>query len=257
MESFCVRPAVPSDVPRLVELNAAAYPDLVEDGVVFDAAQLMAQQAVFPEGQIVVERGCSAAREGPAARGEVIGAIATLIVPTAAAAAPHSWCGITSYGTFAAHDRGGDALYLADIYVDPAARGLGVGAALYDALFRLCERRRLARVVAGGRLWGYHEVAGTLSPSEYVDQVVRGVRKDRVLTSQLRAGFSVRGILRGYLNDWRSAGYATHLFWENALVRGAGTRLGQTQPAAAIKPDDPDRRREAPAFAGIGADPRD
>ena len=34
-----VRVAVPSDVPRLVELNAAAYPDLVEEGVVFDAGQ--------------------------------------------------------------------------------------------------------------------------------------------------------------------------------------------------------------------------
>ena len=56
-----IRPAALADVPRLVALNEAAYPDLVLDGVVFDAAQLMAQQAVFPEGQIVVEDfGCYA-----------------------------------------------------------------------------------------------------------------------------------------------------------------------------------------------------
>ncbi len=215
MDPVRVRPAMLRDVERLVELNEAAYPDLVEDGVVFDGAQLMAQQAVFPEGQIVVERS-----------GAVVGAIATLIVSTTAASLPHTWSAITSYGTFASHDRSADALYLADVYVDPAVRGLGIGGLLYEALFRLCERRRLARVVAGGRLWGYHEVASTMSPEDYVDEVLRGVRKDRVLTSQLRAGFSVRGILPGYLDDWRSAGFATHLFWENPLVRGVHGQRG-------------------------------
>ncbi|HVJ94292.1 MAG TPA: GNAT family N-acetyltransferase [Labilithrix sp.] len=211
MHSVHVRPALLRDVPRLVELNKAAYPDLVEEGVVFDAAQLMAQQAVFPEGQVVVEQS-----------GLVVGSIATLIVSTSAASAPHTWSGITSYGTFAGHDRNGDVLYLADVYIDPAVRGMGIGSVLYDALFRLCERRRLARVVAGGRLWGYHEVAHRMSPAEYVDEVVRGARKDRVLTSQLRAGFTVAGILEGYLTDWRSAGYATHLFWENTLSKARG-----------------------------------
>lgn len=233
MDSVRIRPALLRDVPRLVELNEAAYPDLVEDGVVFDAAQLMAQQAVFPEGQIVVEQ-----------NELVIGAIATMITSAPAAAAPHSWSGITSYGTFAAHDRAGDVLYLADVYIDPAARGLGIGGMLYDALFRLCERRRLARVVAGGRLWGYHEVASTMTPAAYVDEVVRGARKDRVLTSQLRAGFTVKGILAGYLDDWRSAGFATHLYWENALVRSTGCAAPATSrrptllPPVSTKSDD-------------------
>ena len=208
MSTFHVRPAGIEDVPRLVSLNAAAYPDLVADGVVFDAAQLTAQHAVFPDGQIVVE-----------VDGNVVGAIATLIASSAAALGPHTWAEITSHGTFAGNDPRGDALYLADIYVDPNARGRGVGAALYDALFRLCERRRLARVVAGGRLWGYHEVASSMTPARYVEEVVSGARKDRVLTSQLRAGFTVRGILEGYLDDWRSAGYAPHLVKESTLAK--------------------------------------
>jgi ribosomal protein S18 acetylase RimI-like enzyme len=214
MSTRCTRAAVLADVPRLVALNEAAYPDLVEDGVVFDAAQLMAQQAVFPEGQIVVEDDA-----------RVVGAIATLIVPSAAALAPHTWSDLTSHGTFAGHDPHGDALYLADVYVDPAARKRGVGNTLYDALFRMCERRRLARVVAGGRLWGYHEHASTMSPAEYADEVVRGVRRDRVLSSQLRAGFSVRNILDGYLDDWRSGSFATLLVWENRLARPRDARI--------------------------------
>lgn len=237
MHSLRVRPAVSRDVKRLVELNEAAYPDLVEDGVVFDAAQLMAQQAVFPEGQIVVEE----TGDG----GRILGAIATLIVSSAAASAPHTWSGITSYGTFAAHDRAGDVLYLADVYVDPAAKGRGIGAALYDALFRLCERRRLARVVAGGRLWGYHEVADAMTPAQYVDEVLRGARKDRVLGSQLRVGFTVRGILEDYLDDWRSAGFATHLFWENPLV--APRPVGERPEAAPARSSSAPRAAIAPS----------
>lgn len=198
------RTATLTDVPRLVELNSTAYPDLVEDGVVFDAAQLRAQQAVFSEGQIVVERA-----------GRVVGAIATLIVSSADALSPHTWAEITSYGTFARHEPHGDVLYLADVYSDPAAQGSGVGAELYGALFRLCARRGLSRVVAGGRLWGYHEVADTVAPEVYAAEVLAGKRRDRVFSSQLRAGFSYRGILRGYLDDWRSAAFATHLVWEN------------------------------------------
>ncbi|MBX3191326.1 MAG: GNAT family N-acetyltransferase [Labilithrix sp.] len=225
-----VRGAVLGDVGRLVELNHAAYPDLVEDGVVFDAAQLTAQLAVFPEGQRVA-----------VLDGRVVGSIATLIVPSARALAPHTWGSITSQGTFACHDPRGDVLYLADVYADPAAAGRGVGPALYEALFDLCARKGLARVVAGGRLWGYHEVAGEMTAQAYADDVIGGARRDRVLTSQLRAGFSVAGILDGYLDDWRSGGYATHLVWENERAARSLSR-SRSRSAAEASRNDPTRR---------------
>jgi GNAT superfamily N-acetyltransferase len=236
-----LRPAASGDVRRLVELNSAAYPDLVEDGVVFDASQLVAQQAVFPEGQIVLEDG-----------GIILGAIATLIVPSARAAAAHDWVGITSFGTFASHEPSGDALYLADIYADPASRGRGVGARLYEALFQLCQRRGLARVVAGGRLWGYHEVMHRMSAEHYAAEVVAGRRTDRVLTSQLRAGFAMRGILTGYLEDWRSGGFATHLFWENGAPRSMGRwphedGVERRRDPGLVAPDDDGGRPRRPA----------
>jgi GNAT superfamily N-acetyltransferase len=212
MHPLTLRSATRADVPRLVALNAAAYPELLADGVVFDASQLLAHGHVFPEGQIVAEE-----------NGLIIGAIATLIVGCGALE-PHAWTDITSFGTFACHDPRGDTLYLADVYADPAVHGRGVGPALYGALFDLCRRKNLRRVVAGGRLWGYHEVSSQLSPAAYVDEVVRGVRKDRVLTSQLRAGFRVRSVLTGYLDDWRSAGFATHLVWENPSLAVRDTR---------------------------------
>jgi hypothetical protein len=48
-----------------------------------------------------------------------------------------------------------------------------------------------------------------------VDEVIRGVRRDKVLGPQLRAGFVVHGVLRDYLHDWRSASFATLLVWTN------------------------------------------
>lgn len=205
-----LRIAERSDVARLVAMNHAAYPELLADGIVFDAAQIAAHQAVFPSGQLVLED-----------EGNVVGAIATLVVQGSRALAPHTWSEATSWGTFAAHDPTGDTLYLADVYSDPAYRGRGVGTVLYGALFDLCRRLKLSRVVAGGRLWDYHELSDALTPEQYVAQVVAGERRDRVLTPQLRAGFLLEGILPGYLEDWRSHDFASHLVWRNHAFREA------------------------------------
>jgi hypothetical protein len=99
-----------------------------------------------------------------------------------------------------------------------------VGQALYAALFGLASSLGSRRVVAGGRLWGYHEYAGRLSPEAYVARVTKGELRDRVLGSQLRAGFTVRGILVGYLPDPRSRDHATLLEW----VPGGRSPVGST-----------------------------
>jgi len=200
-----LRRAYAADVPRLVEMNHAAYPELVEQNVVWSASQLHAHLARFPEGQLVAELDCA-----------VMGAISTFVVPPSRdPMALHSWLEITDDGTFAHHDPRGDTLYLADIYVDPAGWGKGVGETLYAGLRELCVGLGLRRVVAGGRLWGYHEYAARMSAEEYVARVLRGEIRDRVLGSQIKAGFAVRGVLVGYLRDPRSRDYATLLEWVN------------------------------------------
>jgi GNAT superfamily N-acetyltransferase len=200
---LAVRPARADDIPRLVEMNHAAYPELVEANVVWNEAQLRAHLERFPEGQLVATLD-----------GVPMGAISTFVVPPSRdPMAQHTWLDITDAGTFASHDPGGDTLYLADVYVDPAAWGKRVGEALYGALRGTCVSLGLRRVVAGGRLWGYHEYAGVMTAQEYVDAALRGDIRDRVLGSQLKAGFAVRGLLVGYLRDPRSRDYATLLEW--------------------------------------------
>jgi len=200
-----IRPVRSDEMPALAALNRAAYPDLLESGVVFSEAQMQGQHALFPEGQIVAVR-----------EGILVGAIATFIPPRAFdPLAPHTWMGITDAGTFARHDPFGDTLYLADIYVDRAAWGSGVGKQLYAALFALCRQLGLKNVVGGGRLYDYVDAEPELAPVDYVAAVLRGERRDRVLRSQLRAGFTVRGLLPGYLHDWRSRHVATLIVWDN------------------------------------------
>ena len=122
--AITVRRAVLADVPRLVVMNHAAYPELVEANVVWNEAQLQEHIARFPEGQLVAEMG-----------GKPMGAISTFIVARGRdPLAQHSWLEITENGSFAGHDAGGDTLYLADIYVDPAGWGKGVGERLYACL---------------------------------------------------------------------------------------------------------------------------
>jgi len=196
-----IRRAALVDLPRLVELNGAAYPDLIQDGVVFSEEQLRAHIERFPAGQLVAE-----------IDGQPAGAIATFIPPpNVDPLGRHTWLGITDGGFFMRHDEAGHTLYLADVYIDPAFWGQGVSKLLYAALLGVCRELRLERVVAGGRLWGFSEVADQMTAYEYVELVVTGARRDRVLNSQLRAGFLVRGLLRDYLHDWRSRNWATLL----------------------------------------------
>lgn len=214
-----IREATPSDVPRLVELNHAAYPDLIVDDAVYSPAQIEAHIARFPRGQLVGE-----------IDGKMVGALSTFIpAPSIPVLKPHTWLGITDGGMFVRHDPAGKTLYLADIYVDPSVQRRGVGQVLYGALQGLCRSLELEHVVAGGRLWGYGAVAEQMTADEYVTRVVRGSMKDPVLTSQLRAGFVVRDVLKDYLHDWRSKNYATLLEWVNpahdsraASSRGTG-----------------------------------
>lgn len=203
--SLLIRTVRKSEIEALAALNRAAYPDLIEDGSVFDAAQLAGHLEIFPQGQLVAELD-----------GKLVGAIATFILPRAIdGLQPHTWMGVTDGGTFARHDPAGHTLYLADIYVDQSAWGRNVGAALYQALFALCRSLRLDRVVAGGRLYSYADYSDQLSPADYIDRVVAGELNDRVLRSQLRAGFTVLGVLPNYLHDWRSRSFATLLVWNN------------------------------------------
>jgi len=204
-----IREASRSDVPRLVQMNRDAYPILAEEDVVWGERHLISHQRVFPQGQLVAE-----------IDGKVIGAVASLIVDLGPnPLRDHTWAGITDSGYFTNHDPQADTLYGADVYVDPEFHGRGVGAALYEARRKLCKRLNKRRIIAGGRLWNYHEQAAKMSPYEYAERVAAGELRDKVLSFQLREEFTLRSVMPHYLPDPLSHNHASLVEWLNPEYR--------------------------------------
>lgn len=202
------REASRADIARLVDLNVAAYPVLARENVVWGERHLVSHQRVFPQGQLVAELD-----------GRIVGAAASLIVDLGPdPLRHHTWSGVTDSGYFSNHNSEADTLYGADVYVHPAARGQGVGAALYEARRQLCRRLNKRRILAGGRLWNYIDHA-SMAPEEYAARVVAGELRDLVLSFQLREGFVLRGVIPNYLQDPRSKNHASLLEWLNPDYR--------------------------------------
>ena len=84
----------PSDLGGLIQLNKQCFPDLAEQNVVWNRAQLQNHLRLFPEGQVLIE-----------IDGRPVGAIASLIVHMGADPyRAHTYAGITDGGYFHNHD---------------------------------------------------------------------------------------------------------------------------------------------------------
>lgn len=198
-----VRPMTEADIEGVVALQRRAFPKMPP----WTPNQLRRNMRTFPDGQLVAVD----------PTGRVIGSASSLIVRWADFEDAASWNVVTGRGTFRTHDPvHGDTLYGADVGVDPDARGMGVGAALYEARRELARRYNLKRIAAGGRIPGYREVCKAIAADAYVREVLAGTRRDPVLGFQLAQGFRVHGVIPRYLpSDHASKGWATLLMWEN------------------------------------------
>lgn len=196
-----VRHTRPEDVPALIALQRRVYPDIPP----WDPEKLRRQIEVFPQGQFMAELD-----------GEVVGCASSLVVLWDEWSDDHTWDDITSTGNFDNHDPRGFTLYGAEVFVSPDSRGAGVGHMLYEARRQICRRLNLKRIIACGRLPGYHRHADALSAEQYARKVVWGDFLDPVLSFQLREGFSYCGVMENYLpDDIESAGYASIIVWLN------------------------------------------
>lgn len=127
----------------------------------------------------------------------------------------HTFQEIIAGGFYTHHDPQGAWYYGGDISVHPQVRGRGVGRRLYEARKGVVRRLKRRGIVAGGLLPGFAAHKGELSVHEYVARVVAGELTDPTLSFQLQSGFRVRGLLKGYIGDSASDGWATLIVWEN------------------------------------------
>jgi len=204
---YIVRQMQPADFAAVHALSRKIYPEAVPWG----DDQLLSHLRIFPEGQFIAEDKRS---------GDVVGYAASLIVYWDDYDLTDNWRDFTDNGMFTNHDpEQGRTLYAADVMVDPAVQGKGVGKRIYQAREELLRRRRLLRIRAGARLQGYHRHHGEMSVEEYVTRVVDGKLSDPTLSFQLKRGFKVLGVVHGYMrHDPLSMGYAAVIEFLNPDV---------------------------------------
>ncbi len=217
MSKLIVRSTVPSDIDVLLRLQATVYPNIAP----WQRDHLVQQLEVFPQGQLVAVLG-----------ERIVGCASSLVILWDEWSEEHNWSDITAAGTFDTHNPAGFTLYGAEVFVDPRLRGKRVGHALYEGRRRLCRDLNLRRIIACGRLPGYHLYASDMSVELYAQKVLWGDLTDLVLSFQLREGFRYCGIMKNYIpEDDESCGHAALIAWVNPDFKpGVGTALSPVQP---------------------------
>lgn len=207
-----VRNTRPEDIEPLIALQRRVYPEIPS----WSAEQMHHQLEVFPQGQLIAEVG-----------DQLAGCASSLVITWDDWAEYHSWDEITASGSFDSHNPMGRTLYGAEVFVNPELRGSGIGHALYEGRRDICRRMNLKRIIACGRMPGYHRFADRMTPEEYAKRVIWGDISDPVLGFQLHEGFSYCGVMHGYLpEDAESLGNASLIVWLNPdYDPGAPTRI--------------------------------
>jgi GNAT superfamily N-acetyltransferase len=216
-----VRPARVTDYAAIRALQRHGH----SNGTEYSLPQLESQRHAFPEGQLVAERD-----------GQVVGAASSLVVQWDDYVLDPTWKSVTGDGYFSTHDTAGRTLYGAEVVVDLARRGAGVGRALFQAQRRLCRKLNLRRIISALPLSGYHEFRDQMPPELYAQRVIWGDIPDAELRLQMSQGFQYCGIIRNYLpEDAPSGGNAALVVWLNPFY-------SPNEPPANV---DAERRRVA------------
>jgi GNAT superfamily N-acetyltransferase len=201
-----IRQTRPEDFPGIIEVCLAVYPESRP----WREDQLASHLNVFPEGQIVAVT----------ADDRVVGVASSLIILWSDYEMTKGWGDFTDRGMFTNHDpEHGRTLYGAEVMVDPAEQGYGIGHMLYEARREIARRHGLLRIRAGARLRGYSEHADEMDADTYVRNVVAGALGDPTLSFQLKEDFHVLAVVPNYLgSDPESRGYAAVIEWLNREV---------------------------------------
>jgi 4-aminobutyrate aminotransferase/(S)-3-amino-2-methylpropionate transaminase len=188
-DRLAVMHARPEHAEGLEALQLVCFPTLADEER-FKARHYHKHQELFDEGQFVVVDG-----------DRVVAATATIRLHFDFDHIDHTFADIIQGGWLTSHEPDGDWLYGADVGVDPAYRGRGLGTALYAARQELVWRLGLNGQVTAGMLSGYGAVKHEMALADYYAGVVAGRIKDPTLSMQLGVGFAPRALLENYLQD--------------------------------------------------------
>lgn len=208
----------PWHAPHLEALQVTCFPTLGAQELM-RAEHFLRHLEVFPEADLVAE--ADVAPDGaPLATPRVVGLGSGFFVDFDFERSGHTFREMIDDGWFGRHDPDGAWYYGADVSVHPDYRGLGLARRLYDARKAVVRRHGKRGIVAGGALPGFAAHRQALDLDAYVAKVVAGELFDPTLSVQLRNGFRVEGVLRGYMEDSAADDCATLLVWRDPRFRG-------------------------------------
>ncbi len=211
-------PSEPWHAPQLEALQRICFPNLGAQELM-RAEHFLRHRDVFAEADLVAE-----ARVAPSGEAldipRVVGLGSGFFTDFDFDHPDHTFLEMIDGGWFGRHDPEGAWYYGADVSVHPDFRGLGLARRLYEARKALVRRNGKRGIVAGGALPGYPLHRDALALEDYVARVVAGELFDPTLTVQLRNGFVVEGLLRGYLEDHATGDCATLIVWRDPKLPG-------------------------------------
>lgn len=196
-----------ADFPGLIRIQQESFPPPFPEDLWWNEEQLRQHVTLFPEGALCVE-----------IEGELAGSMTGLIVEFDPKHPDHTWAEITDNGYIRNHNPHGDTLYVVDISVRPSYRKLGLGKWLMFAMYDVVIHKRLKRLLGGGRMSGYHLVQNEMTAEQYLDAILKGKRKDPVITFMLRCGRSPLKVVANYLEDEESGNYGVLMEWKNPFL---------------------------------------
>ena len=206
-ERLTIRNYKESDIEALIDIQRECFPAPYPSELWWNREQLLRHMERFPSGALCAE-----------VNGQLVGSLTTMIASFDPDHAQHTWAEMTDNGYIGTHNPDGDTLYVVDISVSPAARGLGLGKQMLQSAYELVIALRLQRLLGGGRMPGYGSVRHELSPERYVEEVLHGRRRDPVIGFLLHCGRTPLTVVPNYLDDEESANYALLMEWRNPLL---------------------------------------
>lgn len=203
-----------SDYQSIQEIMDLVYSNA---GGAWREQEFLSQLENFPEGQICIED-----------KGRVVAAAVSVIIKYSDYGDKHTYAEITDKGYLTNHNPNGDALYGVDIFIHPDYQGMRLGRRLYDARKELCEKLNLKCIIIGGRIPGYAQQAGNMTPQKYIKQVSAKELFDPVLSFQLANEFHVQKVMTsGYFpEDTESKTFAVLLRWNNIYYEEKSSLIG-------------------------------
>jgi GNAT superfamily N-acetyltransferase len=200
---FVVVNSTPDMAAALERIQELSFPDLAPLERM-QAAHYRTQIQTFPEGQLAVL---------DQENGEVVACSSDLRCEVDFAHYQHPYLEAVGHNTFSTHQPQGSWLYGADIGVHPDYRGMRLSSLLYQARHALIRRLELKGHVVGAMPKGYGAVQNELSIEQYLLSVVRGERRDPVVSVLLKRGYAPYGIIPDYLLDASCGNFGIFMIW--------------------------------------------